>query len=211
MGWVFHEGGQDVRPIYVGTVVGQPFLTYGDTNTNFWIGAGGPSSERAVDPGAAVLNEWLFYMGTYDGTNLRLYRGYGGSFSLRATMPSVVAAPSTATSYIGRRWDDARIGLQGYLAEIAYFNTPLSLSDGQAIYDARNSGSYASTVIAENPVAYWRLRELFPSTTAEDEEGIADGTYQNVEFNSDPSDYDYRLMGTHGPITDQQEGWGMLI
>lgn len=40
--------------------------------------------------------------------------------------------------------------------------------------------SYASTVLADSPVAYYRLGELSGATTAEDETGTHDGTYVNA-------------------------------
>lgn len=209
-GWVYHEAGGSARTIISGTSAGMPVLAYGDTLTNFWAGVyGQPIGSRALDPGAAILNEWVFYAASYDSTDVRLYRGYAGTFALRATQASGGGSPVAGAVVLSRRWDDARAGLQGNLAEVAMFSGVLSEADLAGIYDAR-TGGYSAAVLSHSPLAYWRLRELPPTTTAIDEQGLVNGTIYDVEYLDDP-DYNYRLLGSTGPVSDDREGWGMLI
>jgi hypothetical protein len=228
MGWVYHRGGSAARPIYTGAYDGTNLrvrhaLAYGDGSSNFWVGFDSPGWTRAVDTGSAILDEWVFYMGTYDTSNLKLYRGYAGTFELRATTASAAGTPDTGSvgSYIGTRWDaPGDQGIDGTLAEVAMFPSALSLSDGTAIYDARDSASSTrSAVMSRSPSGYWRLRDIPGANVdgsgqdyAVDEAATANGTYYFTEYRSDPSDWDHRLNGSEGPIAPgRQEGWGMLI
>lgn len=210
MGWVnYTSASPPVQTIYTGSAAGQPMLAWGDGLTVPWVAvAGTTTSERAGDT-EWITNEWLFYIGTFDGTDLRLYRGYDGSFTLRNTLASSNPTPVTGSSYLSRRWDNPAHGLQGQLAHVAVFDSLLSLSDGSALYGARSSSaSFRTAVLAKSPIAYWTLNEASPST-ANDEVGTLDGTYVNTEYSASSTGWDYRLRS--GNPFGGSEGWGMVI
>lgn len=97
-------------------------------NTQWW---------PITDPTDVTLNVWTHYVGTYDGTTLRLYRN-------GVLVVSGAASPGASVSNIlriGRRWDtDTFSYWPGSLDEVAVYGTTLSAVRVLAHYNAAPGG-----------------------------------------------------------------------
>lgn len=97
-------------------------LGYGDGTNKIWAGFYGGSWIRAHDPQDLALNNWTHFVGTYNGSQLKLYR----NGQLVATTNTSAAIPNgNETIYIGRRWDSSN-SVRGRIDDVAVYPTALS-------------------------------------------------------------------------------------
>jgi len=157
-----------------GGLEGYLFYAYSN-NTWRYFTATGASWPSVVGP-QVVEGQWVHLAGTYDSTTggLEFYMngnlvGTGtGGYTPNDSRPLRIGAGGTEGS--GAYWMD------GNVDNVAVFSSPLG---EQSIANHYNSVSpYASTVLSDSPVGYWRLGEQM-GTTAYDAAGSRDGTYQN--------------------------------
>jgi len=116
------------------TNTGQMFFSQSNLDNNFKFfvrtsaGYGTPATT-----GIGFLNgDWRHVVGTYDGTNLKLYVD-GSQVSSVSRTGNLITA--TGELYISRTYSSANF-FNGEIDEVAIFNTALSASKIQQIYDA---------------------------------------------------------------------------
>src|SRR5262249_13962061 len=115
-------------------------------------------------------------VGTYDGTNLRLYvngvleRTTARSGPVNDSALGATIAPGGWGTRPSPRYD-------GRIDEVAIYNTALSSTRVQAHYTIGAPATYASTVLADSPAAYWRLGESSGSSAADSSGNANGGSY----------------------------------
>jgi len=96
-------------------------------------------------------------VGVYSGSSVTLYvngvqanTGAAGTFTANATQPFRIGA----TTIPNRTFD-------GWVDEVAFYSTALNAATIKAHYDAAttNGAGYATQILANSPVGYWRLGE----------------------------------------------------
>ncbi len=92
------------------------------------------------------------------GTAPFTYQWYQGITSLPGETAATLSLTSLSTSDAG-----------AYTVDVTLGGTTITSSVGQLIVPAVPGATYEATIIAEGPVAYWRLGEAALSTTALDE------------------------------------------
>lgn len=84
-----------------------------------------------------TTEEWHHIVGTFDGTQQRLY--VDGSLVAGPTTPGGTQPTGTETLYIGRRWDTGGFSyFHGYIDEVAMYSSELSSTQVSNHYGARN-------------------------------------------------------------------------
>ena len=142
----------------------------------FWLGLTSGYAGQSRSSASATLGVWQHVVGTYDGSTIKLYlngvsiastnaTGWTpnpqavlrlGGTGLTGTLGPASTRPAIAgTSVAGNR------GFDGWMDEVAVYNTVLSTSTIKAHYDAAstNNAGYATQISGDNPVAYWRMEE----------------------------------------------------
>jgi len=179
-GWALRENGTDVQFV-IGTTTGAPFYYYF-------------SAVGAVTPSA-----WQHLVAVYDGANFSVYVN-GVQATLTVTRqdngavltPPQIAAVTVLTNFaaptlIGERgyggWN-----LNGSIGEVAIYTNALSagqvLTHYQTGTNIARSTPYSQVVLADNPVAFYRLNEptfapVLPTASDSGTLGTSgDGTYQ---------------------------------
>jgi len=84
------------------------------------VGTGGKSADITSIP--IVINDWLHIVGTYDGTNVYIYRN--GVFKDSTDVTSITMEDGTASLKIGTRNDDSFF--EGKIQHVAIFDRVLS-------------------------------------------------------------------------------------
>ncbi len=128
---------------------------------------------------AGLANSWHLVTAVFvDGvvTNDQLWID-GVQQTLTQRVGTTVGAPLVATSTVIGNYVGAGYAFTGVLDEVAYFDGTLTAAQIQAQYAARNSGSYSSVILSQNPVAYYRLGES-NGTVAYD----SSGNFDNAGF-----------------------------
>lgn len=80
---------------------------------------------------------WYFIAFTYDGSNMRFYRGTEGALAAQLGSDSAAAGRTASTAdefAIGKRWDDQKY-FDGLITEAAVFSEALSLKELQSIQE----------------------------------------------------------------------------
>ena len=106
-------------------------------------------------------NVWTHIVGTYDGSNLKIYL----NGSLDNTVSQTGAIPSTSGSLqIGAANSANRFN--GQIDEVAIFNRALNTTEIAALYDGTGSNIRPSNLMATNlnPIAYYPLGEQAQNT-----------------------------------------------
>jgi YD repeat-containing protein len=127
----------------------------GGANTNLWI----------INTGWQY-NAWNHIVGTYDGSNMRLY--------VNGTLVGRMAETGSITTYttpldigMNNTPSPSIQPFDGYIGDVAVYSTALSSTDVAKHYrDSESeasaestSGRYALTIIQDTPAGFWRLGE----------------------------------------------------
>jgi hypothetical protein len=122
----------------------------------------------AIRGGIITTGAWHYVVGTFDGSQAVLYvngqqvssraiTGYRANDArpFRIGTTCFDGALGAIGTYAGNR------GFDGWLEEVAFYGTALSANDVAAHYNAgeTNGAGYASVVLANKPIGYWRLGE----------------------------------------------------
>ncbi len=153
------------------TRAGWLFYQNGSTNntTNVWQFRIGNASDYldgdAIKGGIVTTGAWQHIVGVFNGSAASLYvngvqvaskpiKGYQANGARPFRIGSTCFNGSLGT-FAGNR------GFDGWLDEVAFYDTALNASDIAAHYStAKTNGiAYISMVFANNPVGYWRLGE----------------------------------------------------
>jgi Concanavalin A-like lectin/glucanases superfamily/Immunoglobulin domain/Immunoglobulin I-set domain len=153
-GWLFYQNGSPTNAV---------------NQWQFRLGnAHGYLDGDAIRGGPVTPGAWHHIVGTYDGANASLYvngvrvatRAISGYLANQARPFRIGTTCFDGSlgpigSYAGNR------GFDGWLQEVAFYGTALSATDIAAHYNAgqTNGANYASLVLADQPLGYWRLGE----------------------------------------------------
>ena len=115
-------------------------------------------------------------VGTYDGTMMRIY--VNGVLEGTAARSGAVNDSTFGGVLAGGGWGTLPSpAFHGRLDEVAIYGTALSTARVQAHYIAGAPATYASTVMADSPAAYWRLGEASGSSAADSSGNGNGGSY----------------------------------
>jgi len=108
-----------------------------------------------------AANTWYHLVGVFAGTSLTAY--INGNQIATTSVASAVVAQTTNVVNIASKPGVTTNNFPGTLDEISLYNTALSAARVQVHYLGRLSGtsqtSYATLIVADNPVAYYRMNE----------------------------------------------------
>lgn len=122
--------------------------------------------------GAGVQDGWHLYAFTHDGTNAKTYR----DGVLQNTTSASATTFNPDSMGIGQDGNGSNV-IVGGVDEVAVYNAALTATELLAHYTA-GAGAYRGTILADNPLFYYRLGESSGATTAYDEVATAaNGTY----------------------------------
>jgi hypothetical protein len=129
----------------------------------------------AVDLGGS---NWVYLVGTYDGTNWKLYR----NGSLVATQASPTGALPVdlgdwAVGATGEGWAD---NFNGAIDEVAIYNTALSATKVANHYQAAQGGTTVPTVLSVKLGTGNNVIITWPTGTTLQQSTTVNGTYTNV-------------------------------
>ncbi|MBI3416523.1 MAG: immunoglobulin domain-containing protein [Verrucomicrobia bacterium] len=122
----------------------------------------------ALRGGTVTAGAWHHIVGTYDGSKASLYvngvqvasRAISG-YQANDVRPFRIGT-SCFDGYLGAPGTFAgNRGFDGWLEEVAFYGAALSANDIAAHYNAAktNGTGYATVVLANHPIGYWRLGE----------------------------------------------------
>jgi hypothetical protein len=161
------------------------FLRIDGAGTNYTVGSAQYNdgtgttntfaASYAVPAGDLGGSNWVYLVGTYDGTNWRLYR----NGSLVATQASAsgalpVALGDWAVGSTGEGWAD---NFRGAIDEVTIYNTALSASQVSAHYLAAQGGATGFSI---KPAAGNSVTITWPAGTTLQQSTTVNGTYTNV-------------------------------
>lgn len=173
LGWLLYQGNAALN-----SGNGWVFRLYNST---------GPAGFTGVTVGDTLNpNAWYHIVGTFDGTNIRLYTN--GTLAGSAVIAGAFRQNTNSTIPLtfGARAD----GVSGYFTsmatfdESAYYTNALSAAQVLAHYQAGTNAApatpYQNVVLSDSPVGYWRYNE--PGDVSASNIGslgsAADGIYQ---------------------------------
>lgn len=166
----------------------------------FRVGVSGSTTASVLDGGVVLSNQWQHVVGVFSPTTAP-----NGTMTLYVDGVEVATGSGTyepntnasfvvgSTSYPNRTFD-------GAVDEVAFFNGALSTSQIAAHYAARstNAAGYATQILADAPVGYWRLDEpaALPQATNSGTLGaVENGRYLGVVTVPGPSGTEFSGMG----------------
>ena len=161
-GWANIDSHSGENPIIGATKSsGMDSLYYLGTRTKgsdkvwmFWREDEDGTDYTADSSAVTATGEWTHVVGTDDGTNIKLY--VNGAL-IDTVSASGLTVPDTLNSvYIGRSHEGfggINPYFDGYIDEVAIFNSALSASQVSSIYNGGEPQSLASY----NPVGWWRM------------------------------------------------------
>ncbi len=152
--WMDWNGTQNVIPV--------GFLTYDLYIQGGYIGFNTGQGDIYGTSSAGLANGWHFITAVFhngDATQSQLYidgvkQTLSQSFGTTNTNREV-----TTEARISSWVNDNNYGFQGSLDEVAFYNRALTQSEVTTLYNARSSTTYPATVLATNPIGYYRLDE----------------------------------------------------
>jgi len=108
-----------------------------DNKLHFRISRDGTDAGAVVisDPTAPSLTTWYHYIGTWDGTTMRLYRN--GEQVATASQTAMKTSPNTRTgigAVIGRSGDPIISHFNGFIDEVRIYNRALSAEEIKSHY-----------------------------------------------------------------------------
>lgn len=145
----------------------------GNHSITMWVQG---ASTADLIPGPS-LNAWHYLVGTYDGTNARVY--VDGQLAVGPTaLTGPITSPAVALE-MGAYNAGGGDRLQGYLDEVAYYNVVLTPAQILAHYNLGIGTTYETKILSTaGLISYWRLDES-SGTSAADSFGTNTGTYRN--------------------------------
>jgi RHS repeat-associated protein len=152
----------------------------GTTNTlSLLVYSGATLAGRLDATNALELNKWQHFAATISAAGTAtIYKN--GSAINTGSVP-VPPNVSRTSNFIGKSNWSTDAAYNGLLDEVAIYSGTLNTAQVLAHFQAR-SGDYKGSVLANTPLAYWRLGEAIPgATTATDTSGHAlNGTYNTT-------------------------------
>jgi hypothetical protein len=116
-----------------------------------WTWGGGDFTASAPIP-AEDIGNWVFLVGTYDGTSWHLYRNGVELSSTTGTTGAIVV--SDVGWAIGARGNGTERYFSGELDEVAIFNQALSSGTIAGMYAAAKFGTTTPPIIVQEPVSH---------------------------------------------------------
>jgi hypothetical protein len=151
-GWVYYTAyGGGGQPYSVITVKGNPWtwLLENPSNTfNFRITAGG-ADVTVADTSTHLLNTWYNVVGTYDGSNMRIYVN-GILKNIRAQTGTL--GTNSETAKIGT-YQGTNYNLTGRISNVSIYNRALSAAEIQQNYNAISSRTFTFLGSSLNPLS----------------------------------------------------------
>ena len=132
----------------------------GGWNLRMYNQNGSSTSLSVTGGGNPTPGTWIHLAATYDGTTARVYvNGVQVASGTPAGTPTFVPNVD-APLRIGTR-SDVAFNWQGSASEVAYYTNALDPAIVAAHFAAAttNAAKYASQIIGDRPVGYWRLNE----------------------------------------------------
>ncbi len=118
------------------------------------------------------LNTWVHWLGTYDGTTVRLYKN--GSEVSTAAISGTMSAPTTKGTEIGRHPSFTTYVFSGEIDDARIYDRALDTSEISEIY---NSGSGTpDDVSAGGLVGWWKFDENTGTSAADSSDNSNTGT-----------------------------------
>lgn len=129
---------------------------YEGNGISAFVGIGGVYEPRATHATAPPLRRWTHVAATFDGTTLLLY--VNGVLAASQTRSGVV--DSSAGTVLYMPYNDPNNRFLGRIDEVAYWNN-ISVPSARiaAHYAAAMGRGYASEVMRDGPLGYWKLDE----------------------------------------------------
>ena len=149
-------------------------------NGSFGFNTGNGDVYGIQDP-SGLANSWHLITAVFvDGSAMHDQLWIDGvQQTLAQQQGTTGAAPLVSTSATIGNFFSGGHAFTGMLDEVAFFDGTLTAAQIQAEYNARNAGSYSSVILAQVPVAYYRLGES-SGTVAYD----SSGAFDNAAFGS---------------------------
>jgi len=162
-----------------------------------------PTNYRSTDA-------WHNIVCTYDGTNVTLFFDGSQKATTTSSVPSSTSSTHGNDATVGRRTlGGGSFYFNGYIDEVAIFNSALTAEQITNIYKGEENGGSGGThgvpgsLSTFNPVAWWRMGD------GSDGSGNADGTLVNIGGTDFPQIYnvatdgsDNRITGIDGSLTN---------
>jgi RHS repeat-associated protein len=166
----------------------------GTTNdVGFYVYRGTTLVGQVFGPNALIAGQWQHIVATMSSAGaVTIYRN-GVSIATGTTqVPNVVTRTG---NFIGKSgWSASPTYFHGRLDEVGIYNKALSAAQVAAHYNARFT-SYFTAVKADAPLGYWRLGDVYTSTTAVDSATTPhNGTYTSVYGGFSIPGYDGALV-----------------
>jgi hypothetical protein len=134
-----------------------------------------------TSPSSYANGQWHQAVGTYDGTNLRLYVDGSQVASTTGAGPQNFSGWWHIGYGILSGWPSAPNNwfFEGSLGQVSVWNsTALTATQVSAHYNAAGGGNYDSTVLGNSPTSYWKLNESGGPTFADATNGGNSATAQ---------------------------------
>jgi hypothetical protein len=114
--------------IYSSFYVGDE-VTPGSNKMDFWIAKAGGGSMQTANPNAISTGSWHLVVGTYDGTNARIYV----DGALQSTSATSGATNLSGLLYVGDNFGNSNFW-KGLIDDVRVYNRVLSASQIAALY-----------------------------------------------------------------------------
>lgn len=126
----------------------------GEENRMFVGFFDGAAWRQCFQNGTFPLNRWVHVAGVYSAGFLSIYMD-GVVSASNGGHPATIPALTNAARHIGKRWDIDHI-MDGVIDEVALYNSALPAQTIARHY-ARGRSRYASEVMSDAPLGYWRF------------------------------------------------------
>jgi hypothetical protein len=143
-------------------------LNFAAGNLVFQLGNGSNdswSNSRINLSSYVNTGEWFHIIGTFDGTNAKIYINGIERNNWTPTQPFTISGWNN-NFQIGKRADQVSSFINGRLSNVAFWNSGLTPTQVTTLY---NNGSPAADISSLNPIAWYKLNasEVFNSTSTE--------------------------------------------
>jgi hypothetical protein len=168
----------------------------------FRVGVSSSTTASVLDGGVVQPNQWQHVVGVFTPTTAP-----AGTMTLFVDGVQVATGtgnyePNTNASFFVGSTASPNRTFDGAVDEVAFFNSALSASQVATHFAARstNAAGYATQILADAPVGYWRLNEpaaLPQATNAGTLGAVENGRYLGVTSSAGPSGSSYPGMGAN--------------